>query len=73
MGRRACSVKKRQKWIVVERTYAQDLVNVLLFQIRPRYHSAVKIDLGFEAHFTQPHVSGLHVMDGSRYSNLIRS
>lgn len=58
---------------MVKTTYVQDLVNVLLFQIRPRYHSAVKIDFSFEAHFTQPHVSGLHVMDGSGYSNIIQS
>lgn len=56
-----------------ETTYVQDLVNVLLFQIRPRYHSAVKIDLRLEAHFTQPHVSGLHIMDGSGCSNIIQS
>lgn len=62
----------KRKWITVEPTYVQDLINVLLFQIRPRYHSAIKIHLSFEAHFTQAHVSGLHVMDGSGYSNVIQ-
>ena len=56
---------------MVETTYVEDLVNVLLFQIRPSYHSAVKIHLSFEAHFTQPYVSGLDVMDGSGSSNII--
>lgn len=57
----------------VERTYIQDLVNVLFFQIRPCHHSTVKVDLGFEAHFTQAQVSGLHIMDGSGYSSNIQS
>lgn len=47
-----------------EDTYIEYLVNVLFFQIRPSHNTAIKVNFSLESHFTQPHVSGLHVVDG---------
>lgn len=68
-----CVLERQRKWVRVHRTYIENLVNVLFFQIRSCHHSTVKVDLSFEAHFTQPQVSGLHIVDGSGHSSITQS
>lgn len=50
------------------KTHIEDLVNVLFFQIRPCHHPSIEVNLSLEAHFTQSHICGLHIMDGPVYN-----